>query len=301
MKTEIYNAHDEKKIYLGVWDDVSAPKGVVQIAHGMVEHIARYDDFARYMNENGFIVVGDDHRSHGHTDPTTHGHTVGSYNLFADTVKDEIGITKMLKEKYGLPVVLLGHSYGSFVSQSVITEGAEGLSGVVLMGSALRKGLPVFFGNFIGSRRRRKGLGAEPGTTFIKKTFDKYDKIFKEEGKNAWLSRDKEQVAKYNADPMCNFSCTNSFYLSLFQGLKKIAASKGDKADKSLKLFIVSGGADPVGGNGKLVTKLYEGYKSRGFSNVLIKLYDGARHELLNETNKTEVYSDVLEFVNSCI
>ena len=143
MKTEFYNAHDGKKIFLGVWDDVAAPKGVLQVSHGMAEHIGRYDDFARFMNENGFIVVGDDHRAHGNTDPNTHGHSVGSRDLFADTVQDEIGITKMLKEKYGLPVVLLGHSYGSFVSQGVIAEGAEGLSGVVLMGSALMKGAPV--------------------------------------------------------------------------------------------------------------------------------------------------------------
>ncbi len=297
MKTEFYTAHDEKKISLCIWDDVASPKGVLQIAHGMAEHIARYDDFAKFMNENGFIVVGDDHRGHGHTDPTTHGHTVGSYNIFADTVKDEIGITQMLKEKYSLPVVLMGHSYGSFVSQAVVAEGAEGLSGVVLMGSALRKGLPVLLCTLIGSRRRRKGLGAEEGTTFIKKTFTKYNKQFKEEGENAWLSRDKEQVAKYNADPMCNFKCTNSFYLSFFQGLKKIAPAK---ADKNLKMFIVSGGSDPVGGNGKLVTKLYENYKSQGF-NPMIKLYPEARHELINETNKEEVYKDVLEFAESCL
>ena len=300
MKTELYTAHDDKKISVCIWDDVSSPKGVLQIAHGMVEHIARYDDFAKFMNANGFIVAGDDHRAHGHTDPTTHGHTVGSYNIFADTVKDEIGITQMLKEKYSLPVVLMGHSYGSFVSQAVVNEGAEGLNGVILMGSALQKGLNVLFGNFIGSRRRRKGLGAEPGTTFIKKTFDKYNKMFKEEGNNAWLSRDKEQVAKYNADQMCDFKCSNSFYLSLFQGLKKIASNKNEKADKNLKMFIVSGGADPVGGSGKLVTKLYENYKSQGF-NPMIKLYDGARHELINETNKDEVYKDVLDFAESCI
>ena len=300
MKTETYNAHDEKKIYLCIWDDVASPKGVLQIAHGMVEHIARYDDFAKFMNENGFIVAGDDHRAHGNTDPNTRGHIVGSKNVFADTVQDEIGITKMLKERYSLPVVLMGHSYGSFITQAVVAEGAENLSGVVLMGSALQKGMSVFFGNFIGSRRRRKGLSAEPGTTFIKQTFGKYEKQFKEEGPGAWLSRDKERVAKYANDPLCGFACTNGFYLSFFQGLKKIAASKNEKADKNLKMLIVSGSQDPVGGNGKLVTKLYENYKAQGF-NPQLKLYEGARHELLNETNRDEVSADILEFVNSCL
>jgi hypothetical protein len=126
------------------------------------------------------------------------------------------------------------------------------------------------------------------------------DKAYKNEGKNAWLSRDVEQVKKYNEDPMCGFTCSMGFYHYFFRGFKAIQKSPHTKLRKDLPLFIISGSDDKVGGNGKLVIKLCKKYQKLGL-NPSIKLYKDARHEILNEINKDEVYEDVINFVKSCL
>ena len=116
MKTEIFTAADGKAISLKIWDEASEPRMVLQLVHGMAEHVSRYNDFAEYLNSCGIIVAGDDHRAHGDTDPDALG-LAGEGDLFHKTVEDEKGITALLKERYGLPVVIMGHSYGSFLTQ----------------------------------------------------------------------------------------------------------------------------------------------------------------------------------------
>ena len=298
MKREHFTGADGKHISLCVWDEVQQPKGVLQLVHGMAEHAARYDDFACYLNQNGWIVVGDDHRAHGETDPNALG-LAGQGDLFDRTVTDEKDITKLLRTRYKLPVVILGHSYGSFLTQRYLTKGTQGLSGCILMGSAAMEGLALNYAYHLAFKRCAKDKGDDKGTTFANQTFVKYDKKIGE-GKNAWLSRDVEQVGKFNTDEKCGFVCSNAFYKFMFGGLKSVAKDKGQKIDKSLKLLIVSGDNDHVGGCGKLVDKLAERYTGFGLTPKVIK-YPGARHELLNETNRAEVYADVLAFMDSCL
>lgn len=301
MRTENVQSHDSKMLYVSFWEEVTpfvAAKGVIQLVHGMAEHMFRYDGFARFMNAAGWIVVGDDHRAHGNTDPETLGKAYGA-DLFWDSVADEKMLTALLKKRYHLPVVLIGHSYGSFLTQAYLTQGAEGISGVVLSGSAAMEGISVNLGYGIAKRRCKKGKANEVGHLFVKNTFEKYDKKMKE-GKNGWLSRDVVEVGKYNTDPLCNFDCSNGFYQSFFGGLKNIAADTGEKIPKNLKMLIASGNHDGVGGYGKLVQKLYNRYISFGI-NPQLKLYHGARHELTNETNRNEVFRDFLAFANACL
>lgn len=298
MKTEIFTAQDGKAISLKVWDDVSEKRGVLQLVHGMAEHVSRYDDFARYMNEAGFVVVGDDHRAHGDTDPDALG-LAGEGDLFEKTVQDEKDITALVKERYGLPVVVLGHSYGSFLTQRYLTLGADDIAGCILMGSASMTGFVPNMGRKIAARKLKKGQKDEKGKFFAKQTFVKYDKKIKD-GFNGWLCRDYAEVGKFNTDPQCNFTCSNGFYYYFFGGMQAIARDKGEKIRKDLPLLIISGDADGVGGYGKLVKKLYKRYLKFGLSPTL-RLVEGARHELLNETDKRETYAYVRAFAESAV
>ena len=297
MKIENFTAHDGKNISLKVWDEVSEPRGVVQLIHGMAEHISRYDDFACFLNSHGFIVAGDDHRAHGDTDPDALG-LAGEGDLFENTVADEKGITALLKARYDLPLVVLGHSYGSFLTQRYLTLGTDDIAGCILMGSAAMEGLVVNLGRMVASGKMKKAKDA-PGKFFAGQTFVKYDKKL-QEGTNAWLCRDKEQVEIFNADPQCGFLCSNGFYYYFFGGMQAIAKDKGEHIRKDLPLLIISGNADGVGGYGKLVKKLYNRYVKFGLHPEL-QLIEGARHELVNETNKREVYDLVCDFVAKAV
>lgn len=299
MEREQFKTSDGRHISFCVWDKVENPKAVLQIVHGMAEHILRYEDFANFMNSNGYIVMGDDHRAHGETDKNNLGQAVGGGDLFENTVKDERGLTNLCKSRWKLPVIVLGHSYGSFLMQRYLTLGTEEIAGVILSGSAFMKGMLVNLGYKMAFSKCKKEKGNEPGATFAKMTFSKYDKKFPE-GKNSWLTRDVQIVGKYNVDPLCGFVCSNEFYKFMFGGFKTIAENKGEKIDKNIKMLIASGSLDPVGGYSKLVIALKEHYESMGIKPQL-HLYENARHEILNETNREEVYKDILTFADSCL
>jgi len=139
MEEKFIESFDGNKIYCCEWNDVENPVGVVQIIHGMAEYVKRYDDFARFLNKHGFIVFGDDHRAHGKTAGSIEN--IGKYeggNLFFDTVQDEVLFSKMLKEKYNLPLFVFGHSYGSFITQRYI-ESCDLYERAILSGSAYMK------------------------------------------------------------------------------------------------------------------------------------------------------------------
>lgn len=295
MKREYFVARDGKRISLAIWDEVQAPRAIVQILHGMCEHIARYDEFARFLNENGYIVFGDDHRAHGVTDRDSLG-KVGDGNLFEDTVADAKELTMWAKEKYQLPLVLFGHSYGSFLAQRYLTYGTSALAGVVLCGSALMDRLLVEASCLLTIGANKPKNRDKEGTFFASLTFDGYDKKIKE-GKGGWLNRDKEEVQKYHEDNFCGYVCSKGFYYYFFRGLRAIAKSPHNLLDKNLRMLIISGEKDEVGGCGKLVKKLANRYVKYGLNPKVI-LYEGARHEVLNELNKREVYDDVLHFLD---
>lgn len=296
MKREVFTGIDGKEISIAVWDEVKNPKAVVQISHGMAEHIERYDDFALYLNSNRFIVFGDDHRAHGQTDSDALGLVGASTDLFSDTVSDLMGLTAWAKEKWELPVIFFGHSYGSYLGQEYLTKASGDIIGAVLSGSGLFGGLITSFGIFMAGGKSKQD---KPGNFFAGITFDSYDKKVKD-GKNGWLSRDKESNEKYNADDRCGFICSNGFYKSFFRGLKRNAKSDFAAVRKDLPLLIAYGQQDHVGGCGKLVSKLTAKYKKAGLEPA-VKAYEGARHEILNETNKDEVYEDILSFFASFV
>ena len=293
---------DGTDIHCYIWNDVAEPKAVVQIAHGMGEHCGRYDDFASFLNKNGYIVIAEDHRGHGKTcGYEKRGIVEGdSYN---DTISDMIALTNNYAiKKYKLPVVLVGHSYGSFLSQGYIERNGDALAGVILSGSAYMNTMQVAFGRLVASIQNLLCGGSKPANLIAKLSFGAYDKQFKEENQPfAWLTRDKEVVKKYIADEYCGaaFNMSIAFQKSFFYGMKTVYRPEALRnIPKSLPIFIASGDKDPVGGNGELVTRLYEEYRSLGISDLAVKLYPDARHEILNELNKEEVYADFLAFID---
>ena len=299
MKRKMHTIRDGKQLSVVMWDNVSAPIATVQILHGMSEHIERYDDFAKALNKAGYIVIGADHRGHGYTDKDRLG-LVEDGNIFEDTVSDAIELTAYAKVKYRLPVIIFGHSYGSFILQRYLSYTSSQIAGAILCGSACMEGAIVNLSCLLTRGKNKPKKRDKEGKLFADMTFGKYDKAYKNEGKNAWLSRDVEQVKKYNEDPLCGFTCSMGFYHYFFRGFKAIQKSPHTKLRKDLPLFIISGSDDKVGGNGKLVIKLCKKYQKLGL-NPSIKLYKDARHEILNEINKYEVYEDVINFVKSCL
>lgn len=287
----IFKSFDGKELYVHEWMNVQNPKGIVQIVHGMAEHGARYARFAQYLNENGYLVVADDHRGHGNTDPNTLGYCKG--DMFADTVKDEAALTDFYKKQHpGLKYYLFGFSYGSFLAQSYISKYGEKLDGAVIGGSNHKKDFEVYLGSFVA----RLG-GEKKKAKFIEKlSFGAYAKKFED---RQWLSIDSENNGAYAADPFCGFTVSNRFYRDFFRGLKSLYTKKYvNGLKKDLPVLLVSGENDPVGDMGKGVKRLYRFYTEKaGMENVELKFFADSRHEFLNEKeNRAEKWSTVLDF-----
>lgn len=302
MKQFILEGYKGYDLWLTAWDEVEQPKAVVQILHGMAEHIGRYGDFAEYLNSLGYIVIGDDHRGHGLTAGENKLGLVPDGDCFADTIQDAIAITEYARHEYGLPVLLFGHSYGSFLAQGYIQRASGEIIGTVLCGSACQSGIAVKFGKAVASAQVAVKGKDSPAELIRKLTFGAYDAKFASENKDfAWGTRDDAKREKYLADKYCDFTMSAGFYKSFFGGLSKLyKAGNMSNIRKDLPIFIISGDKDPVGGMGDLVVKLYEKYLSIGMTKVSMKLYPDARHELLNELNNREVYGDVADFIDAC-
>lgn len=298
MTTDFITMRDGKRVAVTYWDDAVSPRAAVVLVHGMCEYIARYDDFCKFLNSNGYYVMGMDNRSFGHTDP---GDAMGKgyAGMFEDTVDDIKQEVDTAKARWNIDkVFVIGHSYGSFLTQRFIEKYYADVAGAILCGSAYRAGASVAFGSSIADRKYKKDPDA-PGKIFEKFTFIGYDKKIKD-GKNGWINRDKAEVAKYNADPMCNFTCSVGFYKSFFDGMKNINKYRGETPGK-FKLMIASGDDDGVGGYGKLVRKLEKVYRKECGIIPRLKLYEGGRHEILNEINKGVVYEDFVSFLDDCM
>ena len=273
----IFKSFDGKQIFVHEWLEVENPKGFVQIVHGMAEHGGRYKAFAKYLNEHGYLVAADDHRGHGYTDPDSLGYCACE-NMFLDTVKDEGMLSDYYREKYpDVKHFILGHSYGSFVTQRYLASYSDKVDGAVIAGSNYMKNFSVYLGAFVAGCSNKK----KPGKFIEKQSFGMYSKKF-EDGE--WLSADAENNAAYRADKFCGFTCSNKFYADFFKGLKSLYTKEyAAGLKKDLPVLLVAGADDPVGEMGKGVKKLFEYYKKVGMEKVQMTLFEGCRHEFLNE------------------
>ncbi|GFP77187.1 alpha/beta hydrolase [Clostridium fungisolvens] len=291
------NTKDNKQIFIYCWDDVSSPKGVIQIVHGMAEHAGRYEELAKFLNSHGFIVYAGDHRGHGKTDEHNLGY-IGK-DGFNKIVEDQHVILSLIKNNHmNLPIIFFAHSFGSFVGQEYIIRYGNELSGIILSGSAMRKGLDVDAGiiaayiqkNIFGENKESKLLD------FL--SFYNYNKKIKNSAsKFSWLTTDEIEIKNYENDPLCGNISTCGFYYYFLKGLKNLyITNRLKEIPKDLPILIISGDDDPVGNYGKWVKNLYNLYKNVKLENVNIKLYVGKRHELTNETDRKEIFSNILNW-----
>ena len=299
MKHSRFVSHDGREVELYVWDEVKSPKGLVKIAHGMVEHSARYDDFAKFLNSRGYIVVMNDHRGHGLTaEADSYGFEDG--DMWTNNVGDQIAILNYCKEKYNLPMIMMGHSYGSFITQAVIEENPD-VKGYILCGSNMMKGAQYKVCNMVAKSMCRNKGARYPAQMIVNLSFKPYEKRFA--GKNAWLNRDEEEVKKYNEDPMCGYVCSANFYRTFMCGIAKLYKKEYyGRIDVDKPILLIAGDNDPVGVYGKGVGKLEKFYLNTvKVNDVTKRLYVGARHEILNETCKQEVYADVADWLDKVL
>lgn len=295
-------AEDGKKVYVHKWIPNGRRKGIVLISHGISEHGGRYGHFADFLNTKGYVVYSQDHRAHGLTAGNRLG-TDGTQDTFMEIVKDmRLLNQKARNEHEGLKIVQLGHSMGSFLSlryaeafpdsiDALVLSGNNGPGdkGSIMAGAAISRAL-------ISARGRHSR-----GDIINNMMFGKFGgKIKDKRTEFDWISRDTEQVDKYMEDQFCGIVMSNGFYGSMLSNLLKVYDKEElTRIHRDLPILIVSGTDDPVGnmGNGPIaLAKLLE--KTTGTRSLFVRLYKGARHEILNETNRDEVYGDILKFTD---
>lgn len=293
MENFIVKGHNGLELFCTKYANVKNPKAVILIIHGMMEHSGRYVNFAKMLESNGFLVVTSDNRGHGKTMKSKEFFGHGEGDIYGETIKDQMQIIKYIQENFpSLPIYLFGHSYGSMLSQKLLQIAP--VDKIVLCGTNYGNNISYVAGKCLAKVFKVFGKDKAPGKLFERMSLDSWGKPFE---KGNWLTRDEAIFDAYKADPFCNGSFPNSFYRSLFSNMTKV--NKGIKdIEKHKKILLIVGDKDPVSSGGKLVKKLHKQYLKHGVDAKLI-VYDGARHELINELNKETVYKDVLEFYNN--
>lgn len=287
-----FKSFDGKELYVHQWLDVKEPRGFVQIVHGMAEHGARYGDFAKFLNSRGFLVIADDHRGHGLTDRDSLGYCAG--DMFGDILRDQAALTDHYRAKYpGVPYFIFGFSFGSFITQAYISRYGDKVDGAIIGGSSHKKDFDVYLGTVVSHLIPER----RPATLIERLSFGAYAKKF-DDGK--WVSADPENNAAYDADPFCGYTCSARFYRDFFRGLRGLyTRSYIAGLPRDLPVLLASGAQDPVGDMGRGVRKLYSFYTGKaGMKNVSMVLFEGSRHEFLNERqDRDRKWGAVLEFL----
>lgn len=292
----------EHKLHAIRWiPDTEKPVCIVQIVHGMTEHIDRYDHFANYLAERGILVVGDDHLGHGKS--VRPGERYGYFcknDAPTVLVRDEHRLKKMTQEQHvGVPYIILGHSMGSFITRNYLLKYGKGIDGAIIMGTGMQPKPMLLFGIAVAAVEGLIFGGDHVSKLIDKISFGSYNKRIeanKEPGN--WLSRDGENLMKYAADPMCTFVFTANGFQTLFQLIYNLHDREQLKnMPANLPVIFLSGAEDPVGDYGKAVKQVYRSFKEAGMEKVQIKLYPKDRHEILNELDKEDVYGDIYRWI----
>ena len=307
MKQEFYypSGDEQTKIHGIVWRPETDVKAVLQICHGMVEYIDRYNDFAQYLAERGVCVVGHDHLGHGKSVQSeehlgffheSHGNKY--------VITDIHRLRRMTEKDYaGVPYFMMGHSMGSFLLRQYLTMRAEGLAGAIIMGTGY---MP--HGLLAAGQMVCRTIAAVKGWQYRSEFMNQlgmggYNKQFEpSESTKDWITSDEEMRKKYEADPLCSFTFTVNGYYQMFAGMKGLTKKNAmDKIPGSRPVLVVSGAEDPVGSNGEGVARVFRKYERAGIQDVKMKLYPKGRHEILNESNREQVYEDLYQWMDDRI
>ena len=288
-----------------IWEPKSLePKKIIQLIHGMVEHIDRYDQVAKILCSQGFIVVGIDHVGHGRSCNARQDLGVYPRKKGADIlIEDQHKLRELTKNLYGsdLPYFMLGHSMGSFVLRCYLARHGEGLSGAVIVGTGYQSPVNIFAGKTLCAI-----LCALKGEDFRSKFVDDlgcggYNQQFQEDGccGREWLSANDDNVQAYCTDELCGWMFSVSGYYVISNLLAEAQSTSALlKVPEDLPIFIISGAQDPVGDNGEGPARVFQDYKKAGCTNVVFDLVKGCRHEILNEKNRDDILGELISWMN---
>lgn len=304
MKKEwTYMSSDQKTpIHAISWIPEQKIKAVLQIAHGMVEFINRYDHFASFLADQGFLVVGHDHLGHGLS--VTREEDLGFFHqdggnpyVIADIHQLRLNTQAAYPD---VPYFVMGHSMGSFLMRQYIMMHGEGLQGAIIMGTGSQNQAVVKFGQSL-THIMALFKGWHYRSEFVNQmAFGAYNKSFAPvRTSRDWLSKDEAMVDAYINEPLCMFTFTLNGYETLFATIAYIQKKRHiDQIPKDLPILLISGEDDPVGDQGRGVKKAMEGFQQAGIKEVTLKLYPHDRHEILNETDCFLVEHDLLNWLD---
>ena len=288
------------------------PKAWLHIMHGMAEHSARYADLANFLNHHDIMVTANDHRGHGLTGDTQNSlYHFGDHNSWNQMVDDQWHLISSLCQQHQLPLIILGHSMGSFMAtrfcqlypSQLHQQYNQKLVGLALSGSNyMPSAVCKIIAGITWLERARLG-GRNISNVLEQLSFGSFNRAFKPvRTEKDWLSRDPRVIDNYIADPWCGGAITTQSWYDFINGLADIASPQSmQKINRELPIYLFSGQQDPVGDNGRGVLKLQRALLDAAVKQVDCKLYPQGRHEMLNETNRAEVYEDLLNWLGKII
>ncbi len=305
IKNEFFLDRNGESLHCITVSPEEEARAVVCILHGMLEYGERYAPFSEYLAANGIAVVAYDHPGHGKTAKSADElgyikEEKGSEHLCASAVAVIEKARELYPEK---KIFVLGHSMGSFVLRRIMTTHSGIMDGAVVVGTGTPP-LPMLrAGRALASLICKIRGGHHPSKLLTNMSFAGYNKRFdRAEGVHAWISSDTQVVKKYDADPFCSYTFRAAGFKALYDTLIYLAKKTDtDKIRKDLPILVTAGAEDPVGEYGKGPAAYYELCKSAGIKDISLKLYDGGRHEIINEKNREEVFGDILTFISERI
>ncbi len=302
----MFSSSDEiSRVHAVRWIPDGEIRAILQITHGMVEYIERYDEFARYLNKYGILVTGNDHLGHGKTAANKDG-----YGFFAEKdgnrclIRDLHRLHRLTAEKYpDVPYFLLGHSMGSFLARQYLCCYGTELDGAIIMGTAFHSRTEAKFGMLLTTLlAKKKGWGYRSSLVEHLATGSGNKHFAPNRTSADWLTRDEQIVDKYLSEEECTFTFTLNGYYNLFLSLFKLTFEEYlTKMPRDLPVFFVAGMEDPVGNYGKGVKKVADGFLALGMRNVECKLYPEDRHEILNELDRENIYADIRHWMEKVL
>lgn len=297
----ITSSDKQSRIYGKIYIPDGEPKGLIQIVHGMTEHIERYDETMTFLCEKDYLVFGHNHLGHKNSSPQESLGYFAQKDGYKYLVNDVILFKNEVCREYpDVPVFLFGHSMGSFIARLAALECGDTLNGLIICGTggpnpAAAAGLVIcdIIKKFKGERYI--------SNTVYRMAFGTYNKRFEGSGEYNWLSADRQNIKNFENDPYCTFKFTISGMHDLVNLNKKSNSPFWYKnISKKLPIFLISGSEDPVGNYGNGVKRVYKKLKNQN-CRVEIKLYEGMRHEILNDYCKKQVQQDILDFIEKSI
>ena len=285
-------------------DDEVDPKGVVQICHGAAEHAGRYARVAKRLGSAGYAVYATDHRGHGRTGAEFGQLGIARPGGWSAILDDTHRMTQRIARTHpGLPIVLFGHSMGSIIAQGFIQHWGSDIDALVLSGTTGETGIDEQTMSLVTALG--EGERADQPSELFAAMFEGFNEAFSDVDSTGfeWLSRDQAEVKRYVEHPWSGHKLSNGFVADMLEGVTAIWAPESEaQIPRDLPILVMSGSEDPAGGtNLGAVHSLVERYRRLGAGPITVKIYQGARHELLNDTNRDEVESDLVAWIDATV